>query len=512
MGNSLRFPKCPEPSQCPECSARANAGAAPCPECPPPAVARCPPVTRAEFEAAVAKLEPDDGKLARGIALAVYMRAVAYVYREIVQDLADPGMKALTRSAIEKAQREFVRSVDADLKFAPEGAHLEGTGVRHVTNTGDSDITRQPSEEWRLFGGAVEVVPVHLGSSIEPAKAVEIMDTYAAKEAGKAVLFIGDFNAEASKVEAALGGRATVIKSEKPTTSKVRGVADNMQLSKAFEVASKNIDFAVLYTNGVDGIEATIKLVEGSLMSEKIASDHYPVLVTLTKDGESKTVFSWNAFGKTLQKREDDEPVFTEFLPPDAWKKSAAYHFYKGVSNTKIDGIVARLQAVRLGDATTSDGEDVTLYSFVIGELRRHNKKRGEDVHYPGGLGKNVGSKVSRAIAEMFGVEPSTKFVTTAEMLSRPEVVFPGLQTKLNHDQLVALLRTPFKLIMHTPVFKVGLNDPNAPIRYSLAKKPDDEQKWYKEVMGASHTGPIDLSHYFNMICDLWRSTDPIAQ
>lgn len=507
MGNSLKFPKCPDPIECPECSEPPVATPR-----PPPAVAHCPQVSRAEFEAAVVRLNPEEGKLARGIALAVYMRAVAYVHREIVRELADPEMNALTTNAVKRVQTEFVQKVSADLKFAPEGAHLGGTGVHHVTNTGDLDITRQPNDPgWRLFEGLVEVVPVHLGSSINPDKAVEIMDHYVESRKDRAVLFIGDFNADATKVSEALGDRAMVLKSEKPTTSKVRGVADNMQLGKAFEVAEKNIDFAVLYENDVQGIKGSIELVGGALMSEEIASDHYPILVTLTKGSESKTIFSWNAFGKTLQKLKDDEPVFAEFLPPGAWKDSDAFRFYKGVSNTAVDKIVQRLKQVRLGDARTLDGEDVTLYSFVISELRRHNKMRGFDAHYDGGLGKDVENKVSRAIAEMFGVEPSTKFVMTAEMLSRPEVVFPGIQTKLSHNDIVGLLRTPFRLIMHTPIFKAGSTDHAAPICYSLAKKPDDEQKWYKEIMGKEHKGHIDMSHYFNMICDLWRSIDPIS-
>jgi len=470
-------------------------------------------VDRAEFEAAVARLNPEEGKLARGIALAVYMRAVAYVYREIVQELADPGMNALTTDTVKMVQKEFVQKVPADLKFAPEGAHLEGAGVHHVTNTGDLDITRQPTDpDWRLFeGGLVEVVPVHLGSSIDPDKAVEIMDHYVEGRKDRAVLFIGDFNTDATKVSKALGDRAIVLKSEKPTTSKVRGVADNMQLGKAFEVAEKNIDFAVLYENDVKGIKGSIELVGKALMSEEIASDHYPILVTLTKGAENKTIFSWNAFGKTLQKLKDDEHVFAEFLPPGTWKDSDAFRFYKGVSNKAVDGIVQRLKQVRLGDARTLGGEDVTLYSFVISELRRHNKTRGLDAHYDGGLGKDVENKVSRAIAEMFGVEPSTKLLITSEMLSRPEVVFPGIQTTLSHDDIVGLLRSPFRLVMHTPIFKAGSNDPAAPICYSLAKKPDDEQKWYKEIMGKEHEGHIDMSHYFNMICDLWRSIDPIA-
>jgi len=470
MGNSFTFPKYPD-----------RVGVA----------ASCPPVGKSEFEAAIAKLSSEEAKVARGVALLVYMRAVAYVYRDIVKQLAVPAMDALTKRVVVESQRAFVQGANATLKFAPEGRHLEGAGIVHVPNSGSTEIEIVGVASPTLLGGQLQVVPVHLESSIEAKAAVAMMDKHMQKTTGP-VLFVGDFNVDAKKVKTELGGRARVVMADKPSTVKIRGVADNMQLGKAFEMAKKNIDYAVLY-NG-DGYDASIERVEGQLMTEEIASDHYPILVTVTKDGESESVLSWNAFGNTLQGLDDGEPAFREFLPLVGWKETAAFQFYKTASGD----VAEALKRVRLGDAGT-------LYDYALEELRRVNPKRGDD-NVGGGLEEKAPNPTSTKLAAMFGVEPASKnkLFTSGELLSRPEVVFPTVKTSIGPDEIAALLAEPYKLIMHVPIFEKGQDDAAAPLRYTLEAGDDNRKKWHMQVTG--NAGPFSLERYFYVLSSLWKS------
>lgn len=476
MGNSLRFPTCPDEAAAP-----------------------CPPVTLAEFNRVVSRLGDKDALEVRGVALLVYMRAVAWVYRSMVAPLTVSGPGALTKVQTVAAQGAFVAANKdaASFIFTPEGRHLEGTGAIFVPNSGKDTITDVGPH--RVFGGALRVVPVHLGSGIEAAEATAMMKTFVSANGG-ATLFVGDFNLEASKLEKALSGAARVVYVENgATTVKIRGVAANLQLGKAFEVAKKNIDYAVLY--GGEGIGVGIEIMPGALMTTEIASDHYPIKVTLTKDGQTATLISWNAFGNTLSQldggialkpTERSELAFSEFLPPTAVEKTEAYKFV-----STGDGEVAdQLRSVDLAGQGT-------LYDYAMFELRRENKKRG--VSLPKGAGKKDENPISVGLAKLFDLKPkNTKFFEGSELLSRPEMIFPVVRAPVGRARIVEMLRDPFKLIMHAPFFDQGADDTSAFIRYSVEEEQENRQKWMKQITDKS----VDMSfaNYFYTVSELWKT------